>query len=437
MQLHVAVGELWIAGIQPCQLIINDFALAAVHGAFKHPVHKIQYAGTGAEIAGEGQQCAAPARAVCLIFFEEKPGLSLAEAVDGLLYIAHHEQVIAAHDAGNDGFLHVGGILIFIHEYVIVAFPEGTGGILIPEGQKGAPLQVGIGQRGEFGLAFVEDELCTQGDIAQRFQHRSQGLHIPQGCAQIDAAQGDPVNCGFCVAAQFFHFVVDGNILFLTDGVLLVFAQSTVEGVIALHFLQGLQGGKITFQCGIIITVAAGMLHAHACEQDGAADFGMSGFHKGVQPTLPEPFIGMTGHVEPAFGIGPLLQRPQQQLRHAPHALGAAGIVQREQFLRGSGISLLHGRIQRLIQQAARFSVVQHAEGRVDPGRFKVAAQEVGTEAVQSSDGGTFHQQLLGAAIFIACCCALAQLLFEFGAHVGRCGAGEGDDEHAVNPCAA
>ena len=56
---------------------------------------------------------------VARIALHKQAGLRHAEAVNGLLHIAHEEQPAVPHDRGKDQLLHGVGILVFIHHHFV------------------------------------------------------------------------------------------------------------------------------------------------------------------------------------------------------------------------------------------------------------------------------------------------------------------------------
>ena len=94
-------ARLRVAGVQPRQGVVDDLRIAAGHGPLEHHVHEVQYALAGAEVPGQRQQQPALAPAIGRVLLQEQPGLRQAEAVDGLLHVPHHEQVVRPADGAG------------------------------------------------------------------------------------------------------------------------------------------------------------------------------------------------------------------------------------------------------------------------------------------------------------------------------------------------
>ena len=434
VDLHLAAAEAEVSVVQPGVRVVDDLAVAAVHGPLEHPVDEVQNRRAGAEVHRQRQQRAAVSPLVGRVLLQEQPRFGLTEAVDGLLHVAHHEQVVAPGDAGNQRLLHVGGVLILVHEDVIVALPQGPGGVVVPERAQRAVLQIGIAQAGQLRLARLVALPGAQRDLAQAGKLGREQLHVGQRRAQLQSPQGAALDGALGVAAQLLHRLVHrAAVALLPGGSLPEARQRALQFVAGIDPAQLRERLQILLQRSGVVRVAAGVHQRQPGHQQRLIHVLARGAHELVQPALPQFFVRRAGHAQPVLGIGALLQAAQQNLRHGAHALGAACVVQLGQALVGIGIGLLHGLVQSLVQQAAGLRVVQHPERGIHPGALEVGAQKFRAEAVQRGDAGAVHQQLLVAADLVPRRGAPAQFLGELGAHVrGRC-AGEGDDQHAVD----
>ena len=419
VNLHLAAAEAEVAMVQPRVCVVHDLAVAAVHGPLEHPVDEAEDRRAGAEVHRQRQQRAAVPPLVGGILLQKQPRLGLTEAVDGLLHVAHHEQVVASGDAGNQRLLHVGGVLVLVHEDVIVALPQGAGGVVVPERPQRAVLQIGIAQAGQLRLARLEALPGPQRDLAQAGKLGCEQLHIGQRRAQLQSPQCAALDGALCVAAQLLHRLVHrAAVALFARRCLLEARQRALQFIAGVDPAQLLQHLQILLQRPGVVRVAAGVHQRQPGHQQRLIHVLARGAQHFVQPAPAERIVRRAGHAQPFLGIRALLQAAQQNLRHGAHALRATGVVQLGQARVGIGVGLLHGLVQRLVQQAAGLRVVQHPECGIHPGALEVGAQEFRAEAVQRGDAGAIHQELLVAADLVPRRSAPAQLLGELGAHV-------------------
>ena len=140
--------------------IVFDLGRLRRHDARKHLVHGVYNSGRASEIGVEVNPRAALPGAVARITLHEQAGLRHAEAVNGLLDIAHEEQAILPQDRGKDLLLHGVAVLIFIHENIAEAAAVFAGHGLVLKKIEHLVFHVGIvddrARRFRFRIALVE-----------------------------------------------------------------------------------------------------------------------------------------------------------------------------------------------------------------------------------------------------------------------------------------
>ena len=139
---------------QSLRLAVFQFSHLLTHTGGEHIVDAGNHFPAGAEIVAE--QDFPPLPRLCFlcrnkgaVFFQKNLGVSQAEAVDGLLHIPHQKAVVLfLGQGGEDGVLHLVGILVFIHHDLPepgAELPGGGGdaGAAFPQEQiQGAVLQI-------------------------------------------------------------------------------------------------------------------------------------------------------------------------------------------------------------------------------------------------------------------------------------------------------
>ena len=141
------------ASVEAGEVVVDDFRIAAGHRAGKDGVDKADHRAGGAEVARQGQKAASLAAPVALVAGEEEARLGEAEAVDGLLDVADGEEVIPARNGGDERFLQIGHVLVFVDEHVVILPADAVSHLLAREGAQGAALEVGVGKAAAFLLA--------------------------------------------------------------------------------------------------------------------------------------------------------------------------------------------------------------------------------------------------------------------------------------------
>ena len=111
-------------------LVVGVVQLAQLggHNVPKQVVAPLQHLGSGAEIAGQHPLAWLPLLGLvsgdkAAVLVQEDGGVGQSEAVDGLLYVAHlKEGATTPRDGGKDGILHLVGVLVLVHHYLLKAF---------------------------------------------------------------------------------------------------------------------------------------------------------------------------------------------------------------------------------------------------------------------------------------------------------------------------
>ena len=153
--------------VQLLRSVVSDLADRFAHEAGERVVDRVQDALAAAEIAAEddGGRVGVGFRVVqriCLFFGEEQFRHGLAEPVDALLDVAHHEEVVFG-EGGEDGVLEFVRVLILVDEHFLELFPqglrefgagEGLGGRIFDQKLQRKELRVGEVQRVFFPFQF-------------------------------------------------------------------------------------------------------------------------------------------------------------------------------------------------------------------------------------------------------------------------------------------
>ncbi len=128
VQLHrvAAVGPVRRAGVQGLVVGVVHLAEGGGHEIAEQEVGPLQHLGPGAEVLGENQPPGLPLRRAGVVgpgpvLAQEDGGVGQAEAVDGLLHVPHQKEVGAVPgQGGEDGILHLVGVLVLVHHDLVV-----------------------------------------------------------------------------------------------------------------------------------------------------------------------------------------------------------------------------------------------------------------------------------------------------------------------------
>ena len=175
---------------QSLLLRVVQIAHPLAHAAVEDIVGGCEHRAAGAEIAAE-EDLPSPALLrlfggiIVFVFVQENVRIRQPEPVDGLLHVTDHEAVVLFHgQGGEDGILHLVGVLVFIHQNLPeppALFPRRSGGddrqcMCLSDEQIQAPvLQIGEIQNPAvlLELAVAHSEGTGQPD---QTPHRSGGL---------------------------------------------------------------------------------------------------------------------------------------------------------------------------------------------------------------------------------------------------------------------
>ena len=107
-------------------VVVVYLILLAVHHAREHAVYEVQHIGARAEVAVEvyAQRVRALAARKAVVLGHEYGRVGLAEAVDALLDVAHHEARAGRRDQVQYALLHQRYVLIFVDEHIVEHRPH-------------------------------------------------------------------------------------------------------------------------------------------------------------------------------------------------------------------------------------------------------------------------------------------------------------------------
>ena len=128
VQLHrvAAVGLVLRAGVQGLVVGVVHLAEGGGHEVAEQEVGPLQHLGPGAEVFGQNQPPGLPLRRAGVVrpgpvLAQEDGGVGQAEAVDGLLHVPHQKEVGSVlRQSGEDGVLHLVGVLVLVHHDLVV-----------------------------------------------------------------------------------------------------------------------------------------------------------------------------------------------------------------------------------------------------------------------------------------------------------------------------
>ena len=141
---------------------------------------------------------------------------------------------------------------------------------------------------------------------------------------------------------------------------------------------------------------------------------------------------GRDGPVEPAPGIGPRHHEAAQAPGQVGKLLLRIAGVRRQEGLAADLVAAVERVLHRLRAQHAAFLLVRDAEGRVEPQRLKVLAQQIAAEPVQCRDArpGERHRLLAHRRIVKR---RAAERLADAQAHLSRRRVGKRHHEHLLD----
>ena len=420
------------AGAQIGVFIVVDFGQPGRHAPGKDAVGELQNFPSGAEVLAQGDQ-PAPGLAGLIgrVFFQEQPGLGQPEAVDALLYVAHHEPVVLPADEGQNALLKVAGVLIFVHKDVVELFPHRLGRGPVPQRLQGQVFQIVEVQRAPGGLAMGHAPLQIPIQFAQRPElgHALFGVQKPP--LRIRKQLFEPVLqalAGLIARRMGYHM---GLGLFLDPG-----NAGKIQGRgPGAQFPIGQRAQRLHLRQILI-------QHPQIFPGRGVQKrLGMGNGLENQPPGFPQQLVRPNfaaalrerqGALQPGLGIGPGRQKAAQLAHHIRNLGRGAAETQGFQAVAGRLIGRLQGLAQALGQEVNPLAVVQQPEARIHPGGLEVLLDELGAKGVQGADLGALQpgQLLPEARVFLG---GLAQPLEELLAHIRGRGPGKGHNQHAVH----
>ena len=412
-------------GAQRGAFVIVQLAQPPRHDAAENGVHRRHHLRPRAEVVAEED---APRHAlgrggvgIAEVFFQEDRGVGQAEAVDGLLHVAHHEEIAPlAGDGADDEVLHAGDVLVLVHHHAVEAaryLARGARGAAIGVSQQagGHVLQVRVVHQRAAALFRRVAPVEVQ-------QQREQRAHGPrrarQVAQQLGAVLGEEARQ---LAGGFFAALAPGldekglfvlrRALEAADareghgqaGSRLVPAELALRGEAAqalrrvgeagdIGLFQPLVAGAALYQRVHLPGPVEGRVlrRAHQLRAPGRVQRVRRQF--GEQPGLPaRPVLG------PRVALQ-LVVEPQDELRQAAVvAPGAHGVRQGEEIRLRALIALLQRALERAGAQLGCAVLVGDGEiGRYARlvGEF---AQHRGAEAVDGADLRALYQRRLPA----------------------------------------
>ena len=445
-------------------LIIIQLSQRPGHAAGEHGVGRVQHLTPGAEILPQ-QDAPGLARGGGLhrlegvVFFCKDPGIRQAEAVDGLLHVAHQEEVGPVPAEGTKYLvLHPAHVLVFVHQDLLPALPRLQGklrgrAVLLQQKRCAEVFQVRVVQK--IGPALG----CGEGFVEVLLQQQ-QGLHgrgrkspVPQQLLRgLGKELFELVHVRFAQLPPGLQAVTEDLVRRFAQGANLegdgkagscrlpALIQGTAESVqsisgLGIALLPGLGDG------GLRVDEAQHPLKFRGPKGGGllgkAQDLPAPG---GVARVLRALFQGTDLALGPERGPGVALhlavELQHQLLQPFVVSAGAYGIrqLQKARVLLRRVVPGVQHFFESPGHHASGPLLVQHGKVRPDLGLVAVLAEKGGTEGVDGTDLGPVEQGALPpeAAVHGVGCQGRGQLLHDAAAQLSRRRPGIGDDQEAV-----
>ena len=382
-----------------------------------------------------------------------------AEAVDALLYVPHHEQVLPVlGHRPEQGVLHLVDVLVLVyHDFVKAGghLPGGGGGLaVLPQKQAdGLVLQVAVIQEVPLPLFLGVPPGKVQGELLQAF-HQGGGL-------------GDFPHAGGPVRRQVLQQLPGGPLHLFAEGL-----QPVLEGVAVVapqrpppgrgevprrlgkavpvpgpgQLLQAEEGLAVLLQGGGVGLLHGGVLPA-LLQSPGQQPQAVGGRLPGVVQNHPLPGGGPrpSGHAgevhlhlfrKPPLREGVALHKAVQGQHHLQQAavvpLPGEGVRQGAHgaLLKGLGQGLVEGGVHQVFLLLVRddFKIRRKVQ------QVEELPHHLGAEAVHRADVRLGQQHALPPQVGVAGVLPehLVQAGLQPGAHLRRRGLCKGDDEHPV-----
>ena len=296
------------------------------HDGGEELVYRPKDAPVGAEILRQ-QDALAPAGGrivgIAVVFSQEKAGVRQAEAVDGLLHVPHHGDVLpSVADGEEDAVLHPVAVLVFVHQDLVEAaaqLPSQGGGsptILLRQQLQGQMLQVGEIQRAPpplFGGVGIR-EIPHQGqELPRHGAHRRHilcvgGAVLLEKALQLlhGGAAGIPPGLGpggHGVVPDAFVAPQGGKADILAGGGFIP-ALLQGQGEVLQVVQGGAQGGAVArLRLGLGAQALQGFLHLPAPEGGEALRPVQQGFSPGGLPRVGKGDGGLHLPLKPGAGV--------------------------------------------------------------------------------------------------------------------------------------
>ncbi len=472
-EFHIGFFALRIAvlraEIELFGLVIADFAHGPAHEPGEGVVDRPEDALPAAEILSEDDGGGVLVflriiEVVALFFREEEFRHGLAEAVDALLDVADHEEVVLR-EGGEDGVLQLVGVLVLVDEDLLELLPQVLcqlfpfkslgGGVFHQEFERhefGVGKVEGVFFAFEFGVDLVEPEdrvhqflregfedAAVNGRIFRRREGVSRKLFLQFAFRELRFGLFAELQYGRGFSLRERRLFQLGNVE-VRDG----FRKGAP--VLVFHeCLQFFDLSNVPFDACRrpgIVEVGLCLLGIQNTEDAGPAPGpAVEGFQSG---SLQEP-VGSGRVIKerkagfqpvPRGGIGPGVgvEPPDVLLNGGVvpaggqefHEAGEGGVL--------CGIELFQDPVHGVLLQDFLFGLVQHAEVRGNAEVLEVLPHEVAAEGVYGADvrGGEEHLLVLQVLVVRVFQQPIGDGFGEPVAHFGGGGPGEGDDEEFV-----
>ena len=439
-QLRFRAGGRFRAGAQGGAVVIFDLQRLAVHDHGEDLVDGVEDVPGGAEVLLQQDLTlrAAWFNGKTLVLVHEQRRLGLAKAVDALLDVADHEELVPPVQRLDDLLLDGADVLVLVDEQHIILTGELPGDGFLPQEGQAAVLQVVVVQDAAFELQRLVPVLDVPHQAAEAPRHAGGQPFIRDSLAVVPGQRIDGVLHLLLPAVAGVGIALLGV---LVVHIVLFAARHDVEFDRPASQRALLRGAQVVMPQIAVLDqdILIACWGQRIAEQRLAL---IQGFPRLAQPfggqphqrlenghLRKRPLIGRRDPVGPIPGVRHGQQEAAGALSHGRDVLRRGAVEQVGLVVCRMLIGRFHRFIAGAVQQARERRVVADMRLGVQTEQLKVPADHRLAEGMQRGDLGAGKPLLLPVQVRV---CALpVKGLGDALPHLGCRGAGEGDDQEA------